>query len=219
MTSFKDAWGFSKLDTYWTCPRKFKYQFIDKIKDTGSAAMDRGSKIHEGIESWLNGWAQELPVEAQLHFAARLADLKASDFKAEAAWGFNHDWSKRPDWFGKDCWLRVKLDAHVINGKKGKVVDFKTGRYREPSKEQVELYAVGAFCVYPELEEVDAEFWYIDSGEVYTKTFFRAELPALKKKYEGYVAPIYADTNWKPTPSNGCRWCQHSKTKGGGCDY
>ena len=218
---FDDAWGFSKLDTYWTCPQKFKAQFIDKFKymNQGSAAMDRGTKIHDNIESWLNGWAQELSAEAQLHFLPRLTHLKAQDFKAESAWGFNKDWSKRPDWFGKECWLRVKLDSHYKVGAHAVVIDFKTGKYRVPSVEQVELYAVAAFCVYPELETVDAEFWYIDTGEVYKKTFTRAELPALKKKYEGYVQPLYADDTWAPKPSSECRWCAHSKTKGGSCVY
>ena len=218
---FDDAWGFSKLDTYWTCPQKFEAQFIKKLKymNQGGAAMDRGSKIHADIESWLNGWAQELPVEAQLHFLTRFTDLKACDFKAESAWGFNKDWSKRSDWFGKECWLRVKLDAHYTAGAYGVVIDFKTGKYRVPSVEQVELYALSAFCVYPELEEIDAEFWFIDTGEVYKKTFTNSEVPALKKKYEDYVKPLYADDTWSPRPSNECRWCAHSKTKGGSCVY
>ncbi len=223
MPQFKEAWGFSKLDTYWTCPAKFKFMFIDKIKDEGSPAMERGSKIHEGIESWLNGWTKELPVEATLHAAIKLAleDLKTKPFKAESAWGFNPDWTKRKDWFGKDCWLRVKLDAHYLSEdqKVLDVIDFKTGKYRVPSSDQVELYAVAGAAVYPQAERVIAGFWFIDSGEFYKKEYTRAELVLLRKKFEGYIQPLYSDVTFGPTPSRECRWCQHSRTRGGTCQY
>lgn len=221
MPKFNDAWGFSKLDTYWTCPAKFKYMFIDKIKDEGSPAMERGSKIHEKIEEWLRGWGKELPPEAILFFKEKLEHLKAVGAETEAAWGFNPDWTKRKDWFGKECWLRVKLDAHYLNESKTvlTVIDFKTGKYRVPSTEQTELYAIGGSSVYPNAERVIAEFWFLDTGETWSKEYTREELVALRKKYEGYVAPIYADTAFTPTPSRECRWCQHSRTRSGPCQY
>lgn len=221
MPEFKDAWGFSKLDTYWTCPAKFKFQFIDKIKDEGSAAMDRGSAIHGKTEEWLNGWTEELPPEATLFFKEQLEKLRAEPTKqTEAAWGFNPDWTKRKDWFGKECWLRVKLDAQYLATPKSlRVIDFKTGKYRVPAQEQVELYAIAGAAVYPDVEEVIAEFWFFDTGETYEKTYTRAELQALRVKYENFVKPIYADRVFKPTPSRECRWCQHSRTKGGTCQY
>jgi hypothetical protein len=221
MPQFRDAWGFSKLDTYWTCPAKFKYQFIEKIKDEGSPAMERGQKIHEGIEEWLNGWRKDLPAEAALHFQVELEELKTQDFKAEAAWGFNADWTKRPDWFGKDCWLRAKVDAHYITKDRQNlvVIDFKSGKYRVPSTDQVELYAIAGSSVYPEIPNVRAEFWFVDTGETYAKDYTREELLALRKKFEGYVQPIYADQAFSPTPSRECRWCQHSRTRGGKCQY
>lgn len=221
MPQFSDAWGFSKLDTYWTCPRKFMYAFIEKIKDEGSPAMDRGSKVHSDIEEWLNGWVKELPMEAQLHFKAELEDLKTKDFKAEAAWGFNPDWTKRKDWFGKDCWLRAKVDAHYLTASQDDlvVIDFKTGKYRVPSTDQVELYAIAGSAVYPQAKRVRAEFWFIDTGETYAKDYTREELHALRTKFEKYVEPIYADRTFSPIPSRECRWCQHSRTKGGKCQY
>ena len=51
MTKFNDAIGFSKLDCFRACPQKFRFQFIDKIPQPGSAAMERGSKIHDEAEA------------------------------------------------------------------------------------------------------------------------------------------------------------------------
>lgn len=215
---FNDAVGFSKLDTYRECPQKFAFQFIQKLPQPGSQAMARGSKIHEGIEAYMNGWAKEPPPEAATWKEAFDA-LKLEDFKAEQAWGFNRAWAHLPDWFGKDCWLRAKSDGHYLKDGKLTVIDWKTGKYRIPSTEQVEMYAVCGGAVYPEATETTVEMWFIDTDQVYSKTYTQAQLLALRKVYEGYFAPIYSEELWAPTPGSGCRWCPYSKTKGGKCVY
>jgi hypothetical protein len=218
MAKFTDAIGFSKLDTYRTCPQKFAYQFIEKLPQPGSPAMDRGGKIHGGIEAYMNGWQPELPPEAQAWKEAFDA-LKGMDFKGEESWGFDKNWNKLPNWFGKDCWLRAKSDGHYVDKGVLTVLDWKTGKYRVPSTEQLELYAICGGAVYPEVLETKVEMWFIDTDQVYDKTYTREQLLALRKVYEGYFAPIYQDETWTPTPSQECRWCPYSKTKGGKCKY
>ena len=218
MQNFKDAWGFSKLDTYRTCPAKFKFQFIDKLPSGSSPAMERGTKMHQNIESYLNGWVTTLIPEV-ISWKEAIDALKEKDFKAEQALGFDKEWGKLSDWFGKTTWLRVKMDASYVEGNKGTAIDFKSGKYRVPSTEQVELYAIGLHAANPSLMEVSAEFWFLDTGETYERTYTAKELLDLRKKYEQYVAPIYADETWTPAPSNNCRWCPYSKTKGGLCKY
>jgi PD-(D/E)XK nuclease superfamily len=215
---FTDAWGFSKLDTFRSCKAKFKYQFIAKLPSPGSPAMERGSKMHENIESYLNGWIKDLIPEVE-NWKEPLDALKSKDFRAEQALGFDREWTKLPDWFAKSTWLRVKMDASYKEANKGKAIDFKSGKYRIPSTEQIELYAIGLHAANPELEEVSAEFWFLDTGEVYEKTYTAEQLLKLRKKYETYVAPIYAEEIWPPEPSTSCRWCNYSKTKAGPCKY
>jgi len=219
VVKFEDAWGFSKLDVFKACKAKFKYQFIDKLDiSTSSPAMDRGSKMHENIEGYLNGWVDKLIPEVE-NWKDQLDVLKSKDYKAEQALGFNKDWTKRPNWFGKDCWLRVKMDASYKEGTKGVVIDFKSGKYRIPSLEQIELYALAGFCIYPDVEEVDAEMWYLDTGDIYRKTYKSEHVPGLKKKYEVYAGQIYAEELWPTEPSMECRYCLYSKTREGPCRY
>ena len=218
MSKFTDAVGFSKLDTYRGCPQKFKFQFLDKIPQPGSPAMERGSKIHEGIEAYMNGWSKEPPEEAKSWKEAFDA-IRGEQFHAEQAWGFDKNWNKLPDWFGKDCWLRAKSDGHYIKDGNLVVIDWKTGKYRIPSTEQVELYGVCGGAVYPEAPTTTVEMWFIDSGDVYSKMYSKAELLNLRKKYESAFAPIYNDELWTPTPGQACRWCTYSRTKGGGCKF
>ena len=218
MTKFDNAWGFSKLDVYRTCPQKFKFQFIDKLDSGGSPAMERGSKMHENIESYLNGWTKTLIAENE-GFTEALNSLKTKNYKAEQALGFDREWKPLKDWFGKNTWLRVKMDASYIEDTHGYAIDFKSGKYRIPSIEQVELYAIALHARNPELTVVTAEMWYLDTGDVYKKSYSAQQLKLLRGKYERYVEPIYADESWTPTPSNECRWCPYTKTKGGPCKY
>jgi hypothetical protein len=222
MTSvkFKDAVGFSKLDVFRECPAKFKYQFIDKIKETRqSDALVRGSRIHDECEAYVRGWVKELPTELEKWQEAMdmLRDAKATP---ESAWGFNRNWELLPDWFHPDTWLRAKSDCHYLSiPTKLVIIDFKTGKYRVPSTEQIELYAICGHAVYPQVEEVIAEFWFLDTDQTYTKTYTAEHLMLLRKKYEDYFAPIFTEEQWKPVPSRDCKWCSYSKAKGGQCEY
>jgi hypothetical protein len=218
MVKFTDAWSFSKLDVFRACKQKFKFQFIDKLPSPGSPAMERGSKMHENIESYLNGWTTTLIPETE-KWKDALDALKSKNFKAEQALGFDSKWSKLPDWFGKQTWLRVKMDASYIEDDSGKAIDFKSGKYRIPSTEQIELYAIGLHAANPSLSKVSAEFWFLDTGEIYECTYTAEQLMQLRTKYEKYVAPMYVEERWRPEPSNECRWCPYSKTKGGKCVF
>jgi hypothetical protein len=216
--NFTQPWGFSKLDVYRACPQKFAYQFIERIPQASSAAMERGQKMHEDIESYLNGWKQEL-MPSLATWQPALDKLKAQNFKGEQALGIDDEWCLLPDWFDKRTWLRVKMDAYYIENGVFNAIDFKSGKYRVPSQDQIELYAVASLSIEPTITSATAQFWFLDTDDVFSKTYTRDELIALRAKYEVASAPLYTDTTWKPTPSNECRWCPYSKTKGGKCQY
>ncbi len=218
MTKFTDPWGYSKLETFEKCPKKFEFQFIQKLPQPGSPAMERGSKMHENIEAYLNGWIQELMPECQ-SFQEAITALKAEKFTAEQAVGLDNAWNQLPDWFDKRTWLRAKTDAMYLSGTHLVIIDFKSGKYRVPSTDQVELYAIVGSAMFPEAETVTAEYWYLDTGETYSRDYTQAELKELRLKFEKRVAGLYSNETWKPQPSAECRWCPYSKTKGGKCMY
>ncbi len=215
---FNQPWGFTKLDVFRTCHAKFKYQFIDKLPQKSSAALERGGEIHEAIESYLNGWASTLPEEVEAWKDA-LDLIKKEDYHGEKAIGIARDWRILPDWFHKDTWLRVKMDTYYRSKQRLHVIDYKSGKYRIPSTDQVELYAIAGVSIYPDIDEVEAEFWFIDTGDVYKKLYQRQELIELRKKYENESDAMYVEAQWLPQPSSECRWCPYSKTKGGPCRY
>jgi len=218
MSKFTDPWGFSKLDVFRACPQKFKFQFMDKLPTGSSPAMERGSHIHTEIETYLNGWSKTLPEDVESWKEAFDA-LREHDFRGEQAIGLNKQWQLLPDWFSKATWLRVKMDAYYKEGDTITVIDFKTGKYRVPSTDQIELYAIAGLSIYPEAQKVNAEFWFLDSDDLYKREYLREELVALRKKYERESEAMYNTEVWAPAPSRECRWCPFSKTKGGKCSY
>ena len=215
---FTDPWGFSKLDVYRACPQKFEFQFIQKLPQPSSDAMARGSQMHEDIEHYLNGWSTTLS-PAVASWKEAFDALKTKDFKGEQAIGIDKDWNKLPDWFSKLTWLRVKMDAYYIDGDAMTVIDFKSGKYRVPSVDQIELYAGAGLSIAPQIKTVSAEFWFLDTDDVYSKVYTAEQLLVLRKKYERECQPMYTDSTWTPTPSRECKWCPYSKTKGGKCQY
>jgi hypothetical protein len=220
VTLYKDPWGFSKLDTFRACPAKFKYQYIDKVKaDTSSPAMERGGKIHESIEAYINGWTPHLHASAE-GWKEAFDKLKLEgDFHGEEALGFDKQWNKLPDWFSKATWLRVKMDGYYVKDDVMTVCDWKTGKYRQPSQDQIELYAIAGLSIRPAVKKVVAEFWFIDSGDVFRREYTVDELILLRKKYEEESEQLYVETKWDPAPSVGCRYCPYSKTKSGPCKF
>jgi hypothetical protein len=205
MGVYKEAWGYSKIACFKECEKKFEFQYVQKIPSGGSAAMDRGADMHKACEAYLNGWDKTLDPTVS-NWQEQLDDLRTRGVIAERAWGFNREWKLLPTWFGKDCWLRAKSDAHYIDGSTIVVIDFKSGKFKIPPIDQIELYAICAHAVYPEATHVRAEFWFLD------------HLLLLREKYEQMVQPMYDAEVFEPSPSRDCAWCNYSKTKDGACD-
>jgi hypothetical protein len=218
IATFDQPWGWSKLDTARKCKAQFAYQYIKKLPSPGNAAMARGNEVHETIEAYMQGWIADLP-EFLAQWKEAFDELKKGKFTAEQAIGISKEWTVLPDWFDKRTWLRAKMDAKIIEGDLLRVIDWKTGQYRIPSPDQVELYAIVGHALHPEVTKVRAEFWFIDQSDTYTRDYEAAELKILRKKYEDEAGALYATQVWSESPSRDCKWCAYSKSKGGECKF
>jgi hypothetical protein len=223
------SWSFSALKTYQQCPFKLKCSRIDKLPEPQSPQMLEGQRIHKLAEDYLNGAIAEVPEELKL-FGDDYRDLR--QYGSEAVDGLGHVFAEygaafREDlsiceWWAKDAWLRVKLDALVLNYEGGVpvsavVVDLKTGKPRRDDKDQLSLFAFGVMLLYPTVEEVRSELWYCAGGELVNGVHLRSGFEHLKKEWLDKAAPMLADEEFLPTPNGLCSWCAFSKLKGGPC--
>ena len=124
--------------------------------------------------------------------------------------------------FWEPAWLRMKLDAIVFHDKTlATVIDYKSGRkFGNEVKhgEQLQLYQLGAFARYPELETVYAELWYLDHGIVTSQRYTRAQGLRFKRAFTVRGDKVTTCDEYPPNPSiHACRWCQYGPWNGGQC--
>lgn len=157
------SWSYSRYSEYKMCPLKAKLNHLDKIKEPGSDAMERGNVIHRVAELYVKGASFEdigdggdplrKPTKkaeggSLYRFAAEFKELRARYAKApqgmtvETTWAFRRNWTRTKwnDW--DECALRIKVDLGVVDDVGGKkrllvmtVTDWKTGKFREQMKD------------------------------------------------------------------------------------
>lgn len=226
------AWSYSRYKDHRDCPRYAHWKHIlKKPEGPKSPAMQRGGDIHKEGELYLLGKIKTVPKSFAL-FKKEMEALRKAKAIPEGKWALTVNWTVTDFFNWAAAWCRVVLDAHYMPTRvKARVIDFKTGKvYIDDNLEQMDLYAPAAFLHYPTAEEVDVELWYLDqprgdgkiSGGVsnpLVKTYRRAQLPALQKKWRAKVIPILTDKRFVPNPGRKCHWCDYSRAKGGECEY
>lgn len=244
------AWSFSRWSTYTDCPLKAKLANVDKIFEPANPAMDKGTGVHAIAEAFGSGLIPEhdkrngdrlVPYTKDIVAASKgkvpMALAKfATQFKAlrkvgplvEQEWAFNAQWNPT-SWFGRDAWLRVKMDAHYLKAATLPVIDYKTGKiYPEKAELQMSLYGLAGLLMYPTVKVVLPALWYLDQpleagANPAQHEYTRDMLPKLKALWLKRVAPMLNDRNFAPRPGQHCRWCFYRKANkangGGQCKY
>lgn len=217
MTQQITSWSYSRFNTYSQCPGKAKLLLIDKFKEPDSPALINGQKRHVEMEYFLKGYAP-LPEWVHKNSVEYCNALKADKAVAELQVAFDKDW-KPVEWFSKAAWARIKIDALVRHPKSARVIDWKTGKIRDGEyDEQLELYALTAFLMFPDIEEVSTELCFMELGVLLpVTTFKREEMEMLRARWEQRVGVMLADTTFEYHVNQYCGYCHFRKGNGGPC--
>lgn len=221
------SWSHSRSVDFEQCKYRAQLKYLDKIPEperplpAGKTehANDRGTRVHESLEDFVRGNGS-LPAEAraftpELEKAQRLyAQGKVS---IEGEWGYNREWDPA-DW--KAAWLRMKLDLMVhLSPEEAVVIDYKTGRKNGNEikhGEQGQLYQLGAFMRYPQLETVHVEFWYLDQDDMTQRRYLRDQGLRFKPAWTRKGIAITSETNFTPNPNKfSCKYCPYGKPENG----
>jgi hypothetical protein len=180
--------------------------------------MIRGEAVHKLAEHFLLDDIPNVPKDLE-KFRTEFIQIKKLQADAEIDLSVTSSWkpTTATDWSG--VWLRTKIDARVRVETESSVIDFKTGKIYGDNQDQNELYAVTEMCHSPEVDTVDTELWYLDSGDVVSQKFHRKDLSKMKAKWSRRVKPMFTLTEGKMTPSHMCKWCPLAKDSGGNCIY
>lgn len=217
------AWSFSAYDLWYQCPLKFKFEKIDKLKRSDSPALARGREVHDIIAKYLAKETDHLPQTAVKAENARRTYAEFREFDdviIEKQWGFNASW-KPTAYFGKDIWLRSVIDAGVLyEDMSAEVIDHKTGKKRSGYMDQLELFATTVFCHIPSVTSVTTRLQFVDFEEDPEMADFPGkDRDKLIAKWNKKVEPMFNDQTFNPRPSDKCKFCDWSRSKGGQCRY
>lgn len=221
------SWSHSKLGDFEACKRRAYLKHVARVPDPERPlppgktehANDRGSRVHDALELYVSGRSDYLPYEAEKHFGIHIDMLRVFHDEGmvslEGEWGMDQDW-EIADW--RTAWLRLKLDVCVhLDPTHAVVIDYKTGKkFGNEIKhgEQLQLYQLVTLLRHPELEKVTAELWYLDTGDVTSTTFTRAQGLRFKAGMHKRGLALTSCEVFPPNPNKfSCRWCPYLYTE------
>jgi len=173
-----------------------------------SWALQNGIAVHSIAENYLKKEIQGLPPKLS-KFKKEFDNLVKYGAIPEEQIVFDNTWTEIPgdSWMDSNAWLRMKIDARVDN----MVIDFKTGKHYDDHVNQARLYANAQMMREPSIDEVDVEFWYLNSGEVKDYNFVRTDLDRHIEEWNTKVEIMHNDTEFKPTKNLYCKYCDFIK--------
>lgn len=228
------AWSFSRLvEDYESCAYKAYLLHVEKrpkpartgeAGEKADAALKRGKVVHEGAEQYVRGDVAVIVPEIVTR-EAKLNEYRAyfeqGKADVEQDWGFDRDWCTT-GWFDPNVWARIKLDVFINLGTEGIVDDWKTGKkFNNEVKhaQQGQLYGIGAFMRYPDLEKLKVRFTYVDHAPSTDteREYTRATLMRMLPSWNSRALAMTTATSFPAKPSKiACRFCPFGPSNGDG---
>lgn len=130
---------------------------------------------------------------------------------AEQQLSFKKGWEKC-EWNSPEVMFRAKIDRIELPAigpyvKKIRITDYKTGFSGAVNSFQLDVYALIASLIYPALEQVEIQFYYVKSGFKQVKVLEVKDLDITKIQIEALMERIEGETKWKPKPGARCLNC------------
>lgn len=201
-------WSFSTWSAYQTCGRQFYEMRIAKnFKEPKSKQIIWGEEVHTAIEH--NIKTGSVIPDSMAHFSPVVERILAAPGENHAELELACDINLSPTGFwDTDTWVRGKGDLVKINGSKGIVFDWKTGK-KKPNSLQLDLMTVLAFAKFPDVEELATGFvWFQDPSRPTVKHYHRDHAPRLLDQFaQGVDDMLWSEEHnvWPERPSGLCK--------------
>jgi RecB family exonuclease len=225
-----EKWSFSAILNYEQCAYRIFLKSVEKVKEPErdeNHPARRGERIHTDAELFIKG---EGPLTKELEkvedVITRYAEIYSSGrIELEQKWGYDREWGRRA-WNEPECWGMIKCDLveHSESGRALDIGDWKSGkRYGNEVKhqQQMQLYGIGGFMRYPNVDIIRTTLWYVDEGKKMEKTYDRTMLTQLLPRWEARAKQLTGAMVFKPRPSKtACNYCPFGAANGNGaCAY
>ena len=216
--------SYTLIDTFHNvCPRQAYERWWNKLPSPDSPESLAGKRVHKELE-------RRLSFREPMLFEMRELEPICAAIEARGVVQTEKKLAVARDltstgFFDGDVYLRGVLDVLLVPGRSAFVVDWKTGKNREASKEPLQLMLSAAY-VFAEYPDVGA----VTALNVYTKTaqmgqahsWSRAELPTIWRTllplvHEIEQAEMDGPSAFKERPGALCGYCpvkncQHNRS-------
>jgi hypothetical protein len=177
-------------------------------------AMKEGDRVHRLIDARIKGTA--LPPE-YVHLEPLVQSVERAPGRTFGEEKMTLNTKLQPcGWFqkGEDpAWVRIIVDVMKINGDRGFMGDWKTGKVKF-DEHQLKLFAAVGFIYYPSVNQWTTAYIWLKNKLVDPKVYTRADLPQMWRELlqEPVRLQDYANRNyWPEKPGNHCKWCGVNK--------
>jgi hypothetical protein len=203
--------SFSSIKMFENCPLQYyEVRIAKNFQNLGGEATKWGERVHKHLEERLKDGTELPPESASSEPICQAMEKLAAGGELLVEQEATLDQSLQPtEWWGKNAWLRSKLDVLAIKGAWAAVFDWKTGK-RRPDFSQLELFALQTFVHFPKVNTVHSKFLWIKEGKSDSEVYTRDKMPVLWEKLLTRIKRIEkaAETNtWPAKPSGLCPWC------------
>ena len=208
-------WSHTSLTEFINCPKQFYHKRVakDVVEEKGQAQL-WGINVHKAFED-RQAIRQPLPLDLADHepYMARIESWDGHFFTEQK---IALDKRGRPvnDFFSKDVWYRGVIDWTKLVGITARIIDYKTGKKKE-KWEQLMMNAIWTFLTYPEVDVVDARFYWTTDKTESRKVWGRNEMDLLWGNFLGDLrqyAEAFKSEVWQPRTSGLCHgWCPVTK--------
>lgn len=217
------ALSWSRINTHSKCAKLAYYKFVEKIKDPGGFASDRGSNIHKMAEEYLMA-GEEHPLPPVLSKVGsvlyELRGLENKTVERQLSWDKNWD---ECEWFYPGTYMRAIMDfTGELSPTRMRIVDHKTGKVYPDHPEQLELMVLCAMHLaeWDHIDEFVVNDLYIDQGFMSSDTMYvREQFKELHDKWDPIFEKVTSDDIFGANPGSACKWCFVSAKKGGPCEH
>lgn len=229
--------SFSRIDTYRSCPRRFRYSYLDRLPTKPSPHLSFGSSIHAALEAFydrklpgcpsvdqLLGWLYDAWDRRGFRDLAREEELRWYRHAQDVLRRFH---AREVDRYrlpvSTEAWFELPVGYEaVVVGSIDRVdrddagdlhvIDYKTNRRARPRQEvagslQLALYALACRHLYGALPAT-VSLDFVVPGLTVTADREELDLDAAREVVLATAAAVRAGHD-EPTPSPLCDWCDH----------
>jgi hypothetical protein len=203
-------WSYTALDDFVNCPYAFyRKKVVKDIVEPEAEHLIYGNRVHKDFELHL-AENKPLPDDLAAHqgHMDELRDLPGTGFY-ESELGL--DFKVKPCGFwDRNVWFRGKIDMLQVDKSWALIEDYKTGKPHSKFK-QLEMFAIHTFTLFPNVQKIEARYYWTQTGKTTGKNFARQDVPELWSHFipdlKQYAEAFKTDT-WQKRQSGLCfGWC------------